>query len=196
MQRSARQSNAEITNPLRYSTKQPIALVRHPAVADATGRCYGRLDLPLADAASIAPIVTALAPMRGATIHTSPLARCRLLAEALAADWRQPSPIADPRLLEMDFGAWEGLAWDDIPRADLDRWAADLLNFAPAGGETGAALTARVTDFWRNLLEQPNPHVVVTHGGPLKVLMALAEDRPVDLLRSTLPTGAIWHTPR
>ncbi len=169
----------------------PLALVRHPAVTGGAGRCYGRLDLPLADPASVLPIVAALAPMRGAIIHTSPLARCRLVAEALAADWRQPAPLADPRLLEMDFGAWEGMVWDDIPREDLDRWAADLLGFAPPGGETGAALVARVTAFWRSVTERPGSHVVVTHGGPLKVLMALAEDRPVDLSRPSVPVGHV-----
>jgi alpha-ribazole phosphatase len=171
-----------------------VAFVRHPAVADGAGRCYGRLDLPLADPATIQPILTALAPMCGATIHTSPLARCRLLAEALAANWSQPPPTAAPHLLEMDFGAWEGRPWDDIPHADLDRWAADLSGFAAPGGETGAALVARVTAFWHTLTDQPGAHVVVTHGGPLKVLMALAEDRPVDLSRPTLPIGDIyWH---
>jgi alpha-ribazole phosphatase len=171
--------------------KHSIALVRHPAVADGAGRCYGRLDLAVADPASIAPILATLAPMRGAMIHTSPLTRCRLLAEALAVSWEQAPPITDGRLLEMDFGAWEGLPWDDIPRADLDRWAADLLGSAAPGGETGATLVARVTAFWQSLALLPGSHVVVTHGGPLKVLMALAETRPVDLSRPTLPTGAI-----
>jgi len=176
--------------------KRSIALVRHPPVADGAGRCYGRLDLALADPASIQPILNALAPMRGATIHTSPLARCRLVAEALAADWSQPPPILDPRLLEMDFGAWEGLPWDDIPRAELDRWAADLASFAAPGGETGAALAARVTAFWTTIKVLPGAHVVITHGGPLKVLIELAEDQPVDLSRPTLPASAIhWHEP-
>ena len=175
----------------------PIALVRHPPVAIAAGRCYGRLDLPLADPADIPPILADVAPLRGAMIHTSPLARCRRVAEALAAAWRQATPMPDPRLLEMDFGAWEGLAWDDIPRADLDRWAADLTGFAPPGGETGAALVARVTAFWQSVTVQPGSHVIVTHGGPLKVLMALAEDQPVDLSRPSLPLGEIsWHGPR
>jgi len=179
---------------LHNHTDKSIALVRHPAAAISPGRCYGRLDLPLADPASITPIVHALAPLRGASIHTSPLARCRLLAEALAADWSQPPPTKDPRLLELDFGGWEGLPWDDIPRAELDRWAADLFGFAAPGGETGAALVARVTAFWHSLTDLPGAHVVITHGGPLKVLMAVAEARPVDLSRPSLPIGAIsWH---
>ncbi len=152
------------------------------------GRCYGRLDLPLADPADIPALVAALAPLRGAAIHTSPLARCRLLAEALAEAWGKSAPDADSRLMEMDFGAWEGRLWDDVPRADLDRWAEDLLGFAPPGGETGAALIARVTDVWRTL---QGPAVVITHGGPLKVLLALAEGRPVDLRRPSPSPSAI-----
>ena len=169
---------------MKERTKErPIVFVRHPPVAGGAGRCYGRLDLPLADPSSIAPVVAALASLRGATIHTSPLARCRLVAEALG------SPVVDDRLVELDFGAWEGLSWDDVPRNDLDRWAVDLTGFAPPGGETGAALIDRVTTFWRGLTA---PAVVITHGGPLKVLMALAEDRPVDLSRPTLPPGGIY----
>jgi alpha-ribazole phosphatase len=169
-----------------------IALVRHPAVAGTAGRCYGRRDLPLSDPGSVARIVTALAPMRGATIHTSPLARCRLVAQALAAAWEQAAPIADARLLEMDFGAWDGMSWDDVPRCDFDRWAADLAGFAPPGGESGEALVGRVTEFWRMVAGLTGAQVVVTHGGPLKVLMALAEARSVDLSGPTLPTGGIY----
>ena len=33
-----------------------LALIRHPAVAGATGLCYGRLDLDIADPAEIARI--------------------------------------------------------------------------------------------------------------------------------------------
>ena len=164
-------------------------------MAGGAGLCYGRLDLPLADAASIVPIVAALAPMRGATLHTSPLARCRTVADALAEAWGQAQPVSDGRLLEMDFGAWEGLPWDEIPRAELDRWAGALSGFAPPGGETGAALVARVTAFWRMLLVLPGAHIVITHGGPLKVLIALAEGRPVDLSRPTLPLGGVYPKP-
>jgi alpha-ribazole phosphatase len=159
-------------------------------VAGGAGRCYGRLDLPLADPADGAGLVSALAPMRGAAIHTSPLARCRLVAEALAIAWGAPAPAPDARLLELDFGAWEGRSWDAIPRADLDLWAADLWGFAPPGGESGAALVARVTAFRRGLTR---PAVVITHGGPLKVLLALAAGRPVDLARPSPAPGSIAY---
>jgi alpha-ribazole phosphatase len=178
-------------SPFRTMT-WPLALLRHPPVSGGAGRCYGRLDLPLADAEQdIPPILAALASLKGAAILTSPLSRCRQVAEALASLWAAPPPIQDPRLMEMDFGAWEGLAWDSVPRTALDAWAADLLGFAPPGGESGAALVARVSALWADVSAQGKACVLVTHGGPLKILTALAEGRPVDLAAPALPLGCV-----
>jgi alpha-ribazole phosphatase len=157
------------------------------------GRCYGRLDLPLADA-DCSSLVAALSPMRGARIWASPLTRCRLVAESLAEAWRQPPPRLDARLLELHFGAWEGRLWDDVPRPALDLWAQDLRGFAPSGGESGAALVARVTGFWQAL--DGAAHVVITHGGPLKVFAALAEQASVDLSRPAPAMGSIHYVER
>ncbi|HEX3983249.1 MAG TPA: histidine phosphatase family protein [Acidisoma sp.] len=167
------------------------ALVRHPAVTGGDGRCYGRLDLPLAaPEADIPPLIAALAPLWGAVIHTSPLSRCRVVADALGAAWDRAA-IVDGRLLEMDFGGWEGVPWDDIPRAALDRWAADLPGFAPPGGESGADLIARVSAIWAETAAAGGAHVIITHGGPLKVLTALAAGQPIDLGAPALSFGAM-----
>jgi alpha-ribazole phosphatase len=159
-----------------------IALVRHPPLAIRPGICYGRRDLAIADASDIAPIVAQLRGVRG-TVWTSPLRRCRIVADAIGAN------RGDARLIEMDFGAWDGMAWDDIPRADLDAWAADPLAFAPPGGETGAALVARVAAFRDDLPE--GDHVIVSHGGPLKVLIALLRGMPVDLMAPSPALGSV-----
>ena len=157
-----------------------IALVRHPAVA-AGGRCYGRADLPI-DAEAAASLAARLAPL-GGTVWTSPAQRCRLVAAALGAH------RVDERLQELDFGAWEWLPWDAVPRAALDAWAADPLAFAPPGGESGAALVARVGAFHRAL--PPGDHVVISHGGPLKVLAALLIGRVPDLLAPAAAPGCV-----
>ena len=128
--------------------------------------------------------------MRGATIHTSPLHRCRLVADALAAAWGVTAR-QDARLIEMDFGAWEGLLWDDVPRPQLDAWAADLHGFTPPGGENGHQLIARVSAFWAEITETNGAHVIITHGGPLKVLTALTEGQPIDLNRPAPAMGAV-----
>lgn len=128
--------------------------------------------------------------MRGAAIHTSPLSRCRHVADALAADWGA-SVRLDDRLLEMDFGAWEGMEWDDVPRPALDAWAADLQGFAPPGGESGLNLIARVSDFWAGIVAAKGRHVIITHGGPLRVLLALTQGEAVDLSRTAPAMGQV-----
>jgi alpha-ribazole phosphatase len=163
-----------------------IALIRHTAPLVAPGICYGRLDLALRDAADIAPIVGQLAAFLPARVCTSPARRCRELAYAISAD-----PILDDRLRELDFGAWEGLPWDAIPRADLDRWAADPAGFAPPGGETGHALLSRVKSFHADLIATDVKKIVVSHGGPLKILQALLAGREPDLLAASPPLGSI-----
>ena len=158
-----------------------LVLVRHPPV-DPARHCYGRLDLPLADPASAAALAAQLAEF-GGMVWTSPAQRCRLVAEAVG-----PYRV-DERLQELDFGAWEGQRWGDVPRASLEAWAADVWRFSPPGGETGAALVERVAAFYRGLAA--GVHVVISHGGPLKVLAALARGRPVDLLAPSQPFATV-----
>jgi alpha-ribazole phosphatase len=147
--------------------------------------CYGRLDLDLhaEGVADIARVRDVLAGFAAECVWTSPARRCRLLADALGRPVR-----VDARLQEMDFGHWEGRSWNEIDRAALDRWAAAPLNFAPPGGESGAALIARVRAFAAELRDDC---IVISHGGPLKILAALLSGRAVDLLAATPAFGAV-----
>jgi alpha-ribazole phosphatase len=163
-----------------------VALIRHTAPLVEPGICYGRLDVDVRDAADIAAVVARLGGFGTARIWSSPARRCRLLAEAIDAQ-----PIIDSRLQELDFGAWEGLAWDAIPRDALDRWAADPAGFAPPGGESGAALIARVAAFHAALASICGDQIVVSHGGPLKILQALLAGREPDLLAPTPAWGSV-----
>jgi len=153
-----------------------VFLIRHPRPAVAAGTCYGASDLDLADdvldcAARLRAILPAHLPL-----FSSPLRRCRRLAEAL-----HDAPIYDARLREMDFGAWELRSWNEIPRAEIDAWAAAPITYAPPAGESVGALRARVTAF---LDEHARPNgedfAVVTHAGVMRVfaaqLLGLAEE--------------------
>lgn len=141
-----------------------LHLVRHPRPVVAPGTCYGRLDVPAEDVAGAAARLRPQLPA-GVPLWTSPLRRCRDLAEQL-----HPAPLADSRLAEMNFGDWEGLAWDAIGAATLDAWAADVAGFVPPGGESARMLQARALDFVANL-DVPEA-VVVTHAGVMRVLLA------------------------
>jgi alpha-ribazole phosphatase len=63
------------------------------------------------------------------------------------------------------------------------------LRFAPPGGESGSALVDRVRDVLARLREDRQDCVVVSHGGPLKVLTALLLGVPLDLLVAAPPMG-------
>jgi len=168
-----------------------LVLVRHPAPEIRPGLCYGRLDVPLrpAAAATVGRVAADLSLSGLARVRTSPARRCRVLAEAVG-ELCGVTPVADDRLQELDFGAWEGLPWDDVPRADLDAWAAAPMLVAPPGGESGASLVARVRTIRDDLHRAGEDCVVVSHGGPLKVLAALLRGERPDLLASPPPLGS------
>jgi alpha-ribazole phosphatase len=169
-----------------------VVLIRHPRPLIEPGICYGRLDIPLhAEARDVIAGIAADPGLKGAAcVWSSPALRCRALADAISGILAVPVTL-DQRLQELDFGAWEGRPWVTVARADLDRWAAEPASFAPPGGESGAALIARVRDFAAALHGDRRDCVVVSHGGPLKVLAALLAGNPVDLLAPAPPIGGI-----
>ncbi len=160
-------------------------LIRHPQPHDADGRCYGISDLALAEAASSAAL--RVRPKLPAAFHliSSPLTRCRLLAEQLGS-----TPYLEPRLLEMDFGAWEGQRWDAIGPAALDAWIASGFANEAHGGESLEAFQARVHAWWAE--ERPTPTVVVTHAGVIRLLLAKTQGWPlVDALHYPVPFASV-----
>jgi alpha-ribazole phosphatase len=167
-----------------------VALIRHPPVRIAPGVCYGRLDVKLdGDAARhVGQIRDALADFTAGVVYTSPSSRCRMVAETLTP---RSSVVTDARLRELDFGEWEGRSWDGIPRAALDDWARDPLGFAAPGGESGAALIARVREFHAQMCRAAQDCIVVSHGGPLRVLAALLHGQAVDLFAPAPPLGSV-----
>jgi alpha-ribazole phosphatase len=165
-----------------------FALVRHPEPNIAPGLCYGRLDI----AAKPAPdsVLDPLAGFAARIVWSSPARRCLPLAERIAAILCVPLH-QDPRLLEMDFGNWEGRAWDDIDRAALDAWAAAPLDFVPPGGESASKVVARVSAFHADLRRDAQSAVIVAHAGPLKVLAALLRGEPIDALAASQPFASV-----
>jgi alpha-ribazole phosphatase len=169
-----------------------FVLVRHPPAVVAPGVCYGRLEIALRGDATetVREIVSAIAGAGAVQVWASPASRCLVVAEAVAraigADL-----LVDPRLQELDFGTWEGIDWNSVPRASLDAWAADPIDFAPPGGESGKALLARVRAVHQAIVATHQDCVVVSHGGPLKLLAALIRQEPPDLFAGAPPLGSV-----
>jgi alpha-ribazole phosphatase len=142
-----------------------LFLIRHPRPAVDANVCYGQSDVGIAEvAAEVAARVKPLLPA-DAPFYSSPLTRCRLLAEAL-----HPTPRFDDRLRELDFGSWEMKSWDDIGRDAVDAWAADPLHYAEHGGESIAMLRRRAAECAREIAARHEEAVLVIHAGVMKAL--------------------------
>lgn len=154
-----------------------VVLIRHARPDIGPGICYGRMDLCLAAPVAPAPAAIVAALPTPHRVLTSPLQRAadtaRLLLQALPSHMLEPE--FEPRLVEIDFGAWEGRAWDEVPRSELDALANDLLDACPHGGETAAQVLARVAGWATSLAQQASPDAclwVIGHAGPMRMLAA------------------------
>ena len=148
-----------------------VFLIRHPRPVIEPGVCYGRLDVDCHAPETVAHALRQRLPA-GIAVHSSPSQRALRLARELSPH----APVhIDPRLSEIDFGAWEGRRWDAIDRREIDTWAADVLGFAPPGGESVAALQARALDFAASLERDA---AIVTHAGVMRALVGHGQQLP------------------
>ncbi len=154
-----------------------LYLIRHTQPLVEKGICYGQTDLDLApDFQAHFEAVRNQLPIIPQKVISSPLSRCRKLAEHL-----HPEVHLDERLMELHFGDWEMKAWNDIPMMELEPWMADYYRTAPPNGESLFQLEQRITAFLVELKAQDLKSVaVVAHGGPIRVMMGLLNDLPVE----------------
>ena len=162
-----------------------VYLIRHTEVAVGRGICYGGSDVELADnyPEQLARLETHLPNAGADAIFSSPLTRCRRLAEDLSRP--NDSIKFDDRLREYNFGDWEMLPWNDIPRDALDIWMADFVNLAPHKGDSFQRVYDRVRAFWHEQVlplagdEKLKTVYVVAHGGVIRALLCLFLELPL-----------------
>lgn len=154
-----------------------VWVIRHASTAWSGVRFCGRSDPPLDDAGRRAAVELVRGLARdvppGVTVVTSPLRRARdtadVIAHVLGSDVR-----LDPAWQEADMGAIDGLTWDEVA-ARMPAVANALLRGEEVdwpGGERHEAFVARVRGAWEAVRSAPGPTVIVTHGGPLRVVLA------------------------
>ena len=152
-----------------------LALLRHgPTGWNKEGRIQGHTDIPLSD--------EGLEKMRGllppppferARAFVSPSRRARQTAEAMGladATW-------DPRLMEQNWGHWEGLSRAGILARDGEdafERAGKALAFRPPGGESTAELHDRVESFLKDVARDRADAIAVAHLGVLRAAYTLA----------------------
>jgi alpha-ribazole phosphatase len=146
------------------------------------GRIHGRLDVACdvsdeEDFRWLARLIPA-----NAVLVESGLMRCRQTAGALeTAGLRLPPPQIEADLAEQDFGLWQGRTWPELEAAKdpaLAEFWRDPAQTAPPGGESFAALAARVADAVARLSAEHAGRdiLAVAHAGTIRAALAQALD--------------------
>jgi alpha-ribazole phosphatase len=151
-----------------------IFLLRHGATLT-SGQYCGSTDVALSEEGR-RQMWAAVDGYEWHRIVSSPLRRCADFAAALAARLAVPF-LEDPRLREMHFGDWEGRSAADLMHSAPDalrRFWEDPFTDAPPRAEPLEALRTRVLALWEELITGDTDErvLVVTHGGPIRILLA------------------------
>lgn len=153
-----------------------LLLVRHGQTAvNSEGRLQGRADAHLTELgrAQVARLGALIAPDEPRLVVSSPLARARATADAIAEAAGLATVEIDERLVELHYGEWDGQRIADLPDGGFSRWRDDI-TFAPPGGESIPELRARVVPCIEELLAHDTTVVAVSHVSPIKAAITWA----------------------
>ena len=155
-----------------------LIVVRHGRTpANAAGQLLGRRDPELDELGRAQAAAVGIAIPTAACVISSPLMRCRQTAEAIGT-----SVEVDERLIEVDYGDFEGLAIGDVPAATWATWRADTA-WSPPGGESHDDLVARVWPLLDEVRHEAAARdvVLVSHVSPIKACLAWGLGVSIDI---------------
>ncbi len=137
-------------------------------------RIQGHTDIPLNAAGRAELRALSLPPeYRDWPVQVSPLKRAVETARLLGLQL----PRLEPRLMEMNYGEWEGATWAELEArygsALTDRTHRGF-QFRPDGGESPEDLKARLTAWLEEIRALGRDSVAVTHKGVIRVALAMA----------------------
>jgi broad specificity phosphatase PhoE len=161
------------------SSATRVFMVRHGAtILSAEDRFAGATDVPLSDEGreQTRRLAERLSGERIAAVYASPLGRTIETAQILAAP-HQLDVQAREGLREISHGRWEQMTRREVEEKfpeEAAEWEKDPYTFAPLGGESGLAVTARALPA---LIELVRKHagqniLVVSHKGTIRLLLS------------------------
>ena len=156
-----------------------IFLVRHGAtVLTAEDRFAGATDVELSDEGreQVRRLASRLSQENIKAIYASPLGRTVETARILAEPHGLEVQTRDG-LREISHGRWERLTRKEVEQAFPDEaaaWDKDPYTFAPVGGESGLAVTARALPVLMDIVRQhPTSNIlVVSHKATIRLLLS------------------------
>lgn len=153
-----------------------ILFVRHGQTG-VQNRYLGRSDVGLNEAGrkQVAQLSHALAMKDVDAVFSSPMLRCRQTCEILLTARNAGKVYNDGRLIEIDFGRWEGKTFKEILPVDremVDRWSQGGPSFQFPEGEKMADFYNRIDSFAAHLYSTAGERfLVITHGGVIRHLI-------------------------
>ncbi len=155
-----------------------IFVVRHGATTlSAEDRFAGATDIPLSEEgrAQLRRLAERLSCEPLAAVYASPMKRTLESATILAAPHGLPVQPRDA-LREVAHGRWEGRTRAEVEAlypGEYARWEEDPYTFAPEGGESGLAVTARALPAFCEIVSaHPGaPALVVSHKATIRLVI-------------------------
>ena len=164
-----------------------IWLIRHGQTnLNKSRRMQGLTDAPLSET-GIAQARYAKEQIGDVTfdaVYASPLQRA-IDTAAIVSGWDREKIVQDKRLIEVNFGRYEGRKYYLLGPAMTSYWALPEIFPAPKTVETVKEITGRSRDFLQELEKQGYENVLVAaHGGILRGLNGYLSDRK---------NGLVWR---
>jgi alpha-ribazole phosphatase len=155
-----------------------IYLIRHTAPAIEAGICYGQSDIAVASSfRDEAEAIRGFLPEDIEHVYSSPLQRCRKLAEYL---FPEQQIHLHESLMEINCGWWEMRKWNDIPKEETDPWMNNFVRVSIPGGESYIDLHKRATGCFNGITETGNKLAIVTHGGVIRSILTHITKIPLE----------------
>lgn len=156
-----------------------VFMVRHGAtILSDEDRFAGATDVPLSDAGreQTRRLAERLSDENITVVYASPLGRTVETAQILAAPHKVEVQTRDG-LREINHGRWEQMTRREVEEKfpeEAAEWEKDPYTFAPLGGESGLAVTARALPVLIDIVRaHPAENVlVVSHKATIRLLLS------------------------
>ena len=165
-----------------------VIVMRHLPTAGNIKRHYiGWTDEPIIEM-DVSPPKTSWHPT---VVYGSDLLRAKQSATYYFPDAYYTS---DPRFRESHFGDWEGKTYDLLKQYEAYRnWIDDPYKYAPPNGERLDEVEKRVRTGFSDLPVDQNDLVLMTHGGPIRLLLTRFSPEVQGFWSWTIPHGSAWQ---
>ena len=161
-----------------------INLIRHlPTLGNQQKRYIGWTDEPIVDQCK-----GQIAQQSVSIVYGSDLLRARQSATLL---FPNATYMADARWRECNFGKFEGKTYADLEEDSRYRkWIDEPYQIAPPDGEQLQEVERRVLSA---LADVPNGATVITHGGPIRLVLSTVSSDTKEFWSWDVPHGGMYR---